>query len=201
MANAAPRRTLARMARMAWLPLLLVLSACHIDMYDQPKYTPYQPSAFFQDGRAMRQPVPNTVSIGSYKPDSALYTGKLNGELVTELPKEITFDASLLARGQVVFNSFCAPCHGMLGDGKGVIAYRGPLVVPSYHTDRLRQMPIGYFFDVATNGINRMYGYGGRTTPEDRWAVAAYIRALQLSQNVDATSLTPEEQAQVEAGE
>lgn len=201
MPNAAPRRTLARLARMAWLPLMLILSACHIDMYDQAKYTPYQPSAFFADGRAMRQPVLNTVSMGAYKPDSALYTGKLNGELVTELPPEITFDASLLARGQAVFDSYCAPCHGLLGDGTGVIAYRGPLVVPSYHTDRMRAMPIGYLFDVATNGINRMYGYGGRTTPEERWAVAAYIRALQLSQNADVGSLPPAEQAQVEAGE
>ncbi|NTW97751.1 MAG: cytochrome c [Oscillochloris sp.] len=179
----------------------MILSACHIDMYDQPKYKPNQPSDFFQDGRAMRPPVPNTVAIDAFKPDSALYTGKLNDELVTELPPEITFDASLLARGQVVFNAYCSPCHGILGDGQGVIAARGPLVVPSYHTDRLRTMAIGYFFDVATNGVNRMYGYGARTTPQDRWAVAAYIRALQLSQNADVTTLTPQDQAQIEAGE
>jgi mono/diheme cytochrome c family protein len=141
------------------------------------------------------------VAIGSFKPDSPLYTGKVNGELTAELPSEITLDANLLARGRVVYNSFCSTCHGLLGDGQGVIAFRGPLVVPSYHNDRLRTVPIGYFFDVATNGINRMYGYGGRTTPEDRWAVAAYIRALQLSQNADVTTLSPEDQAQVEAGE
>jgi mono/diheme cytochrome c family protein len=169
-------------------------------MYDQPKYKSNQPSDFFQDGRAMRAPVPNTVAIGSFKPGSPIYTGKLNGELVTDLPPEIKLDANLLARGRVVFNSFCAPCHGLAGDGQGVIANRGPLVVPSYHTDRLRKMAIGYFFDVATNGINRMYGYGGRITPEDRWAVVAYIRALQLSQSADAKSLTPGDQAKVEAG-
>jgi len=201
MANAAPYRRISRVARLAWLPLLLILSACHIDMYDQAKYKPNQPSDFFQDGRAMRQPVPNTVSIGSFNPSSALATGKLNDQLVSELPAEIKLDANLLARGQVVFNAYCAPCHGALGDGKGVIAVRGPLTVPSYHTDRLRKMAIGYFFDVATNGINRMYGYGGRTTPQDRWAVVAYIRALQLSQNADATSLSPEEQVKVKAGE
>lgn len=201
MAKAAPHQTMARMARLAWLPLVLILSACHIDMYDQPRYTSNQPSSFFEDGRSMRPPVPNTVAIGAFDPDSALYSGKLNGELVTDLPPEISFDASLLARGRVVFEAYCAPCHGLLGDGQGVIAFRGPLVVPSYHNDRLRTVPIGYFFDVATNGINRMYGYGARTTPEDRWAVAAYIRALQLSQNADVTALSPEDQAQVEAGE
>ncbi|MBX0327404.1 cytochrome c [Oscillochloris sp. ZM17-4] len=201
MARAAHNRTISRIARLAWLPLLLILSACHIDMYDQAKYKPNQPSDFFQDGRAMRPPVPNTVSMGTFNPDSALLTGKLDGQLVTELPAEITLDANLLARGRAVFNSYCAPCHGLLGDGKGVIAARGPLVVPSYHNDRLRTVPVGYFFDVATNGINRMYGYGGRISPEDRWAVVAYIRALQLSQSTDVTSLSPEEQAQVEAGE
>jgi mono/diheme cytochrome c family protein len=200
MAKAAPNRTIARLLRLSWLPLMLILSACHIDMYDQPKYKPNQPSDFFQDGRAMRAPVPNTVAIGAFKPDSSLYTGKVNGELTTDLPPEITLDANLLARGRVVFNAYCAPCHGIAGDGQGIIANRGPLVVPSYHTDRLRKIAIGYFFDVATNGINRMYSYGGRITAEDRWAVAAYIRALQLSQNADATTLPPDDQAKVEAG-
>ncbi|NNJ10701.1 cytochrome c [Chloroflexales bacterium ZM16-3] len=201
MAKAAPNRTISRLARLAWLPLLLILSACHIDMYDQAKYKSNQPSDFFQDGRAMRPPVPNTVSMGTFNPSSALLTGKLDGQLVTDLPAEITLDANLLARGRTVFNAYCAPCHGLLGNGQGVIAFRGPLVVPSYHNDRLRTIPIGYFFDVATNGINRMYGYGGRISPEDRWAVVAYIRALQLSQNADVTSLTPEDQVKVEAGE
>ncbi|MEI7771388.1 MAG: cytochrome c [Chloroflexales bacterium] len=200
MANAAPNRTIARLVRLSWLPLLLILSACHIDMYDQPKYKPNQPSDFFQDGRAMRAPAPNTVAMNSFRPDSPLYTGKLNGELTTDLPPEIKLDANLLARGRTVFNAYCAPCHGLAGDGKGVIANRGPLVVPSYHTDRLRKMAVGYFFDVATNGINRMYGYGGRITAEDRWAVVAYVRALQLSQNADAKALPADDQAKVDAG-
>ncbi len=197
MANAIPNRVL---TRLLWLPLLLLLSACHIDMYDQAKYKSNQPSDFFQDGRAMRAPVPNTVAMNSFKPDSALATGKLNGELVTNLPPEIILNASLLARGQVVFNSYCSPCHGLAGDGQGVIANRGPLVVPSYHTDRLRTMALGYFFDVATNGVNRMYGYGARITAEDRWAVVAYIRALQLSQNADVKALPPDDQTKVKAG-
>jgi mono/diheme cytochrome c family protein len=201
MANTAPRRTIARLARLAWLPLCLYLAACHIDMYDQAKYKPNQPSAFFEDGRAMRPPVPNTVSIGSFNPDSPLQTGRLNGELVSELPPEIKLDANLLARGRVVYNTYCAPCHGIAGDGQGVIANRGPITVPSYHQDRLRTVAIGYLFDVATNGIGRMYAYGPRTTAEDRWAAVAYIRALQLSQNADANTLSAEDRAQVEAGE
>lgn len=201
MANTAPRRPIARLVRLAWLPLCLFLAACHIDMYDQPRYESNQPSAFFQDGRAMRQPVQNTVPMGSFNPDSALQTGRLNGELVAELPPEIVLDANLLARGRVAYESFCAPCHGIAGDGNGVIANRGPMTVPSYHQDRLRTVAVGYLFEVATNGINRMYGYGSRMTAEDRWAAVAYIRALQLSQNADATTLTDEERAQVEAGE
>ncbi|NTW01766.1 MAG: cytochrome c, partial [Oscillochloris sp.] len=142
MAKAAPRQSIVRLLRIAWLPLLLILSACHIDMYDQPKYKSNQPSDFFEDGRAMRPPVPNTVALNSFNPESALSTGKLNGELVTDLPSEIVFDANLLNRGQAVFHAYCAPCHGMLGDGQGVIAFRGPIVVPSYHNDRLRTVAI-----------------------------------------------------------
>lgn len=188
--------------RLIWLlPCALLLSACHIDMYDQPRYSANQPSDFFADGRAMRPPVENTVAMGSFDPNSALATGRLDGEFVTALPAEITFDAAFLARGQVVFDAYCAPCHGLLGDGQGVIAFRGPLVVPSYHTDRLRSVPIGYLFDVATNGLNRMYGYGARTTPRDRWAAVAYIRALQRSQDTDVNSLLPAERDLIETPE
>jgi mono/diheme cytochrome c family protein len=185
---------------MAWLPLCLLLAACHIDMYDQPKYKSNQPSDFFQDGRAMRAPVANTVPINSFNPDSAFATGKVNGELASELPPEVKLDANLLARGQVVYNAYCLPCHGKVGDGNGVIAQRGPLVVTSLHEARLRSVAVGYIFDVITNGLNRMYPYGGRIPPADRWAVVAYVRALQLSQNADVNSLTPEERAKVEAG-
>lgn len=188
-------RTFTRLARVAWLPLCLVLAACHVDMYDQPKYQPNQPSTFFEDGRAMRPPPENTVAMGSFDPNSALFTGRVNGELATELPMELT--AELLERGQTRYDAFCAPCHGLAGDGNGVIAYRGPLQVPSLHQDRLRTVAIGYYFDVITNGINRMYSYAHRIPPEDRWAVAAYVRALQLSQYADVNDLTAEEQQQL----
>jgi mono/diheme cytochrome c family protein len=195
MAQAAPKLKASRLARVAWVPLCLLLVACHVDMYDQPRYTANQPSEFFQDGRSMRPPPENTVPIDSFDPDSAMFTGRLNGELATELPMELT--AELLERGETRYNAYCAPCHGMTGNGDGVIAYRGPLVVPSFHNDRLRTVAIGYYFDVITNGVNRMYSYAARVPPEDRWAVAAYVRALQLSQNASPDDLTAEERAQL----
>jgi len=195
MESAARTLNPSRLARVAWIPLCLLLAACHIDMYDQPRYTANQPSDFFEDGRAMRPPVPNTVPMTDEPPDSVMLTGRANGELAVELPMELT--AELLERGQTRYNAYCAPCHGLAGDGNGVIAYRGGLQVPSLHNDRLRTVQVGYFFDVITNGINRMYSYANRIPPEDRWAVAAYVRALQLSQNVDANNLTAEERQQL----
>lgn len=192
---------ISRLARLAWLPLCLILVACHVDMYDQPKYKPNAPSDFFADGRANQPPVPNTVSMGSFDAASPLYTGKVNGELAVDLPPELKLTPEFLERGRTRFNAFCSPCHGLLGNGQGVIAYRGPIVVPGFHNDRLRTVGLGYFFDVMTNGLNRMYSYGGRIPVEDRWAVAAYIRALQLSQNADINSLPDEDRTQVEAGQ
>jgi mono/diheme cytochrome c family protein len=190
-----PKCNLSRLARIAWLPLCLLLAACHVDMYDQPKYQSNQPSSFFEDGRAMQPPPENTVAMGSFDPESAMFTGRVDGELATELPMELT--AELLERGQTRYDAFCAPCHGLAGDGNGVIAYRGPLQVPSLHNERLRTAAIGYYFDVITNGINRMYSYANRIPPEDRWAVAAYVRALQLSQYADVNDLNEEERQQL----
>lgn len=201
MLRASRRLSVARLARFAWLPLCLFLAACHVDMYDQARYDTNQPSDFFEDGRAVRPPVPNTVPVGSFNPDSALHTGELNGELSPSLPAEIQLNAELLARGRTVYNTYCAPCHGIVGDGNGVIAHRGGIQVPAFHNDRLRGVPLGYFFDVITNGVGRMYSYGSRIPVEDRWAAAAYVRALQLSQNASVDDLTAEEQAQLDAGQ
>lgn len=195
MVQPARKLSCSRLARVAWLPLCLILVACHVDMYDQPRYTPNQPSEFFSDGRAMRPPVENTVAMGSFDPESALFTGRVNGELAVELPMELT--AELLEHGRTRYDAFCAPCHGLTGDGNGVIAYRGDMQVPSLHEDRLRTVAVGYFFDVITNGVNRMYSYANRIPPEDRWAVAAYVRALQLSQYADVNALTDEERRQL----
>jgi mono/diheme cytochrome c family protein len=195
MPSVSPGKTLTRLARLAWLPLCLFLAACHVDMYDQPRYSANQPSEFFADGRAMRPPPNNTVAMGSFDSNSALFTGRVNGELAVELPMELT--AELLERGQTRYDAFCAPCHGLTGEGNGVAAYRGGLPVPTLHNDRLRTVAVGYYFDVITNGVNRMYSYAHRIPPEDRWAVIAYVRALQLSQNADAANLTAEELQQL----
>jgi mono/diheme cytochrome c family protein len=188
---------LSRLARFAWVPLCLLLVACHVDMYDQPRYESNEASTFFENGQAMRPPRANTVAMGTFDPESAMYTGRVNGELATELPMELT--AELLERGQTRYNAYCSPCHGLAGDGNGIIAYRGGIAVPGFHNDRLRTVAIGYYFDVITNGVNRMYSYANRIPPEDRWAVAAYVRALQLSQSVPVDDLTAEERAQLES--
>lgn len=189
-----------RLLRHSWVLLCLFLVACHLDMYDQPKYKPNDPSEFFEDGRANQPPVPNTIGVGQFQTDPAFFTGKdAAGELVTELPVELTMN--LIETGRIRYNSYCLPCHGVSGDGNGMIAQRGPLEVPSFHQERLRTVAIGYYFDVITNGINRMYPYGSRVAPEDRWAIAAYVRALQLSQNATTDDVPPEELPQLEPGE
>ncbi|NJN16351.1 MAG: cytochrome c [Oscillochloris sp.] len=199
MAHVRTNRITSRLLRLAWLPLCVFLAACHVDMYDQPRYEPNEVSTFFDDGRAVQPPVPNTVAIGRYEENSALYSGVVGGELATDLPIEL--NAELLERGQKLFNAYCAPCHGMTGDGNGVIAYRGPIAVPSLHNDRLRTVALGYYFDVITNGVGRMYPYGSRIEAPDRWAVIAYVRALQLSQNAPADALSADDRTRLGSGE
>lgn len=161
--------------------LLLLATACRRDMHDQPKYRPLRGSDFFDDGRSARPFVDGTVARGHLRTDEHFYTGKVNGELVTTLPFPATQE--VLARGEERFNIFCSPCHGRVGDGNGMIVQRGFRRPPSFHIDRLRQAPVGHFFDVMTNGFGTMYSYADRVPPKDRWAIVAYIRALQLSQN------------------
>jgi hypothetical protein len=157
------------------------LAGCRLDMHVQPKYLPYEPSEFFADGRSERQPVEGTVARGQLRIDEELYTGKVDGKLVNEFPFPI--GANDILRGQERYNIYCSPCHDYTGSGRGMIVMRGFPPPPSYHIDRLRQAPLGHFFDVMTNGYGSMYSYASRITPEDRWRIAAYIRALQLSEN------------------
>ena len=159
--------------------LLLLLGACRLDMHVQPKYKPLAPTSFFDDGRSARPVVPGTVARGHLQIDEQLYTGKVHGALADTFPFPITLQD--LARGHERYNIFCSPCHGRLGDGPGMIVQRGFPPPPSYHIDRLRQAPVGHFFDVVTNGYGRMYSYASRVPPEDRWRIIAYIRALQFS--------------------
>ena len=148
-------------------------------MHDAPRYEPFEASTFFTDGRASRTFVPNTVARGQLREDEHLYTGKVGGQLVTEFPMPVT--AAVMARGQERFNVFCAPCHSRRGDGTGMIVQRGFRQPPSYHEERLVNAPVGYLFDVMTNGFGAMQDYSAQVPVADRWAIAAYIRALQLS--------------------
>ncbi|HKE87691.1 MAG TPA: cytochrome c [Vicinamibacterales bacterium] len=158
----------------------VAVSACRQDMHDAPSYDPLQEAPFFANGAASRMLVANTVARGQLREDELFYTGKVNGQPSTEFPMPITPD--IMARGRERFNVFCSPCHGRTGMGNGMIVQRGFRQPPSYHDERLRNAPVGYFFDVMTNGFGAMQDYSAQVPPADRWAIAAYIRALQLSQ-------------------
>ncbi len=150
-------------------------------MYDQPKYEPMEASSFFADGLSSRQPVRGTVARGQLRLDAHFYAGKVNGELAETFPVAVTRE--VLERGHARYDIFCSPCHDRAGTGNGMVVQRGFRQPPSFHIDRLREAPVGHFFDVMTSGYGAMYSYASRITPQDRWAIAAYVRALQLSQN------------------
>ena len=175
-------RATTRAARILGLAALaLWLTGCRMDMHEQPKYLPYEPTTFFDDGRSERPVVPGTVARGQLRLDELLYTGKENGALSNRFPFPITRQD--LERGRQRYNIYCTPCHDYTGSGQGIIVQRGFPPPPSYHIDRLRQAPVGQFFDVMTNGDGSMYSYASRIEPEDRWRIAAYIRVLQLSEH------------------
>jgi mono/diheme cytochrome c family protein len=163
----------------------LVAAGCHTDMWVQPKiHEPFQESKFYADGMASRPLVKGTVARGHLRLDDAFFTGFKDGKLMKDFPLPV--DEELIRRGKERYTIFCTPCHGQLGDGQGMIAKRGFTLrrpVGNYHTDRLRKMPVGHFYDVITNGYGAMYSYASRIEPRDRWAVVAYVRTLQLSQN------------------
>jgi mono/diheme cytochrome c family protein len=159
----------------------LSLAACRQDMHDAPSYDPLQQTNFFSNGAASRPLVANTVARGQLRADEHLFTGKVNGQVATEFPMPVT--EAVLNRGQERFNVYCSPCHGRTGEGNGMVVQRGFRPPPSYHDDRLRNVAVGYFFDVMTNGFGAMQDYSAQITVPDRWAIAAYIRALQLSRH------------------
>ena len=174
---------------------VLLLTACRQDMHVQPKYVPEDPSSFFPDGRSEQQPVAGTVARGELRTDELLYTGKINGAAADVFPFSIT--AADLSRGRERYNIYCSPCHDYTGSGNGMIVQRGFPWPPSFHIDRLRQAPVGHFFDVITNGFGVMYSYASRVPPEDRWRIAAYIRALQLSQHGSMTDVPATQRSQL----
>lgn len=185
----------------------LVGTACRYDMQDQPKYKPYKESDFFADAKAMRELPEGTVARGQLRENKALYTGKkenadpnaqvqstvdptTGNTLVSSFPNDIDefpipVDQELLNRGEDRYKVFCIACHGPVGKGDGMVVRRGYPAPPTYHDDRLRNAPVGHFFDVMTNGWGKMNSYASQVPVADRWAIVAYIRALQISQNPD----------------
>ena len=173
-------------------------------MAAEPRYEPLEPNDFFPDGTSARPLVPNTVARGFLREDTAYFTGRTAGPDgkptdVTQFPVPVTRE--LVERGRERYNIYCTPCHAADGQGNGVIVQRGFFPPPSLHIDRLRQAPPGYFFGVITNGFGQMPNYAHQIPVADRWAIVAYIKALQLSQNANAQDLTPEERTRLDAGE
>jgi mono/diheme cytochrome c family protein len=182
---------------LAGLALAVLAGAgCRQDMHDQPKYRPFRESALFADKRSARPLVPGTVARSMLREDDALYTGKVGKDFVTEVPVPVT--AELVQRGRTEFDVFCSPCHGRTGFGDGMIVQRGFKQPPSYHTDRLRQKPIGYFFDVMSGGFGAMPDYASQIPVHDRWAIAAYVRTLQLSEYAPVGDVPGEKHAELE---
>lgn len=174
----------------------LGLAACNPirqDMANQPKNRPLTPSDFFPDGRSERPLVENTVAHGSIANDELVVAKESNA-----FPLEL--NAALLERGRQRYAIFCSPCHGLQGDGNGMAAVRGMKHPPTYHQDRLRNSPNGYYFDVITNGFGQMLSYSAQVPPQDRWAIVAYVRALQLSRNAKASDLPAELRQKLEQG-
>jgi Cytochrome C oxidase, cbb3-type, subunit III len=170
------------LGRIATVVLVLALAGCRIDMHVQPRENPLSKSDFFPDHRSARPTVEGTVARGELHADRYLYTGKLGNNPGDYMPFAVTRDD--LARGQVRYNIYCAPCHSRVGDGNGYIPSRGfPRKPPSFHSERLEKAPVGYIFGVITEGFGIMPDYSSQIPAEDRWRIVAYVRALQLSQH------------------
>lgn len=176
--------------------LICALTACRLDMHDAPRYEPLEESAFFGDMRSSRPLVANTVARGQLREDEHFYTGKIAGELADTFPMPVT--AEVMARGQERFNVFCSPCHGRTGRGDGMIVQRGFRAPPSFHEERLRDAPVGHFVDVETNGFGAMQDYAAQVSVADRWAIATYIRALQLSQRATIDDVPPDRRGELD---
>jgi mono/diheme cytochrome c family protein len=177
--------------------LAAAAAGCRQDMHDAPRYEAYEASPFFADGRASRQAPTGTVARGWLRADEALNTGRANGDLVAEFPFPIS--AGDMARGRERYNIYCTPCHGILGDGQGMVVQRGLRRAASYHQDRLRDERVGYFFDVVTNGFGAMQGYAEQIPVRDRWLIVAYVRALQLSQHATMAEVPADRQGSLDA--
>ena len=179
--------------------LLTALSsaACNQKMDNEPRYDPLEASDFFADGQSARPRVEGTVAHGRARLNKPFYTGTSNGQFIDTIPLSVTRE--VLSRGQERFDIFCSPCHGRVGKGDGMIVERGFPRPPSYHIERLRSAPAGHFFDVITNGFGAMASYRSRVPPNDRWAIVAYVRALQLSQHAEISDVPPDVRQRLES--
>jgi mono/diheme cytochrome c family protein len=179
--------------------VLLVAAGCRQDMHDAPRYDPLEASTFFRDGRSARNLVANTVSRGSLREDEHLYQGTIAGQLTDTFPMPVT--AETMARGRERYNVFCAPCHGRTGQGNGMVEQRGFRAPASFHDERLRNAPVGYYVNVETNGFGAMPDYATQIPAADRWAIASYIRALQFSQRASMDDVPADRRGELEAGQ
>jgi mono/diheme cytochrome c family protein len=170
---------------MTVLAICCAVAGCDQNMTSQPKYAEYQPAPLFRNGQVLQAPVPGTIARDDLaRADEAAARPPLTPQL--------------LMRGRDRFDVFCAPCHSRLGDGDGIIVSRGMPRPPSFHDERLRKAPDQHFFDVITNGYGVMYSYATRVAPKDRWAIVAYLRALQLSQHASIKDVPAEERARLD---
>ena len=174
---------------------LAALAGCRQDMHDQPKMRGYRESDFFADGMSARPVIPGTVARGDLREDDALYLGKVDGKAVEDFPFAI--DRATIERGHERYDVYCSPCHDRVGNGQGPVVRRGVRRPPSLHADRLRTAPVGYFYDVIANGFGVMSSYAAQVPVRDRWAIVAYLRALQLSQHALAKDVPPDELAKL----
>ena len=175
------------------------LAGCRMDMQDQPRYEVNSPSAFFADGRADRPLVKGVVARGSITDDPLVELGKTaDGAFATAVPMPVTRE--LLARGRERYDIYCTPCHARTGDGLGMVVQRGYKQPPSFHIERLRTAPPGYFYDTITSGFGVMPSYAAQVPVADRWAIAAYIGALQLSQHASLADVPADERSRLEGG-
>jgi mono/diheme cytochrome c family protein len=209
---AIPRRTVAALPsrrtgvgsglnkwRLVMLAAFVPLAGCHRDMQDQPRYDTYEASSFFDNGMSARPLIEGTVARGQLNDDEPYYFGRENGQPITALPHQVTANRALLERGRERYTIYCSMCHSRLGDGNGMVVQRGFRKPPSYHIERLREAPAGHFFDVITNGFGAMPSLKSQIPVEDRWAIVAYIRALQLSQDASLDDVPDEERAKLES--
>jgi mono/diheme cytochrome c family protein len=177
--------------------LAVGVGACRQDMHDAPRYEAYEANSFYADGRASRETPTGTVARGWERADDLFYTGRDSaGEPSEQIPMPVT--AQDMQRGRDRYNVYCTPCHGILGDGQGMVVQRGLKRAATYHDERLRGVKVGYLYDVVTNGFGAMQGYAEQIPARDRWLIVAYVRALQLSQHAQVAEVPSDKRAELD---